>query len=256
MKWSYGITTVPTRRLDLLPRTLASLAAAGFDRPRLFVDGGLPGSQLYRDLGLPTTIRDRISREVNDRPNTTAYGHPFGNWMLGLLELYVREPHADRYAMFQDDIVACRNLRSFLEASPYPDRAYLNLYTVHFNYRFCPKDSQKLPQRGWFVTSQRGLGAVATVFSRDALLALFSNDHMVRRPIDKGRGHKAVDGGIVESMKKAGWREYCHHPSLVQHIGDKSAIGNNLKNDDPDKHHATSPTFPGESHDALEFLRG
>ena len=39
MKWAYGITTVPSRRENLFERTLQSLAVAGFDNPRLFVDG-------------------------------------------------------------------------------------------------------------------------------------------------------------------------------------------------------------------------
>ncbi|HYE70412.1 MAG TPA: hypothetical protein VD932_02690 [Aquabacterium sp.] len=238
------------RRSDLLPRTLESLRVAGFPSPRLFVDGGIPASALYRDLGLPTTVRDQVCRAVPDRPRVRAHGHAFGNWLLGALELLVREPQADRYAIFQDDVIACRNLREYLERSTYPDHGYLNLYTVKLNERFKPRDQSK----GWFVTSQRGLGAVALVFSRDALLGVFSNDHLVRRLIDLKRGPQAIDGGVVEAAKKAGWREYCHWPSLVQHIGTRSAIGNNLANPDPEKNFATAPSFPGEDHDALSYL--
>ena len=37
LRWVYGVTTVPERRADLLPRTLVSLDRAGFPSPRIFV---------------------------------------------------------------------------------------------------------------------------------------------------------------------------------------------------------------------------
>jgi hypothetical protein len=47
--WAYGITTVPSRLTTLLPRTITSLAAAGFDKPHLFVDGGTAAQALQYD---------------------------------------------------------------------------------------------------------------------------------------------------------------------------------------------------------------
>src|SRR3954465_7467772 len=88
--WAYGITTVPERRYDLLPRTIHSLARGGFDLPRLFIDGH---EKSYHEWDtLPQTIRYPAIRTM-------------GNWLLGLWELYIREPAADRYAIFQDDCV-------------------------------------------------------------------------------------------------------------------------------------------------------
>ena len=66
MKWSYGVTTVPKRLGDLLPRTLASLSKSGFPKPRLFVDGGKHEAD-YKSFGLEiTTHQPRLKT--------------FGNW--------------------------------------------------------------------------------------------------------------------------------------------------------------------------------
>ena len=65
---------------------------------------------------------------------------------------------------------------------------------------------------------------------------------MFDRPQETLRGWRAIDGGIVTAMKKSGWKEYVHNPSLVQHIGDISTLGN--------KPHAKSVTFLGEDFDA------
>jgi hypothetical protein len=96
--WAYGVTTVPSRRNDLLPETLCSLCEAGFDAPRLFVDGDNDPKGWEREFGLETTCRYPTIRT-------------HGNWILALSELFIREPHAERYALFQDDLITYRNLR-------------------------------------------------------------------------------------------------------------------------------------------------
>src|SRR5689334_3053216 len=103
MEWSVGVTTVPARAGVMLPRTLASLAAGGFDRPRLFVDGSDDVQSWKAMFRLPASCRwPRVK--------------PFGNWVLALWELWLREPDADRWAIFQDDLVCVRNLRPYLES--------------------------------------------------------------------------------------------------------------------------------------------
>lgn len=226
MKWMYGITTVPDRLQTTFPRTLQSLNAAGFPFPRLFVDQARNHSD-YREFGLETTYR---------LPGVRT----FGNWWMGLLELYIREPTADRYAMFQDDFITYRNLRPYLESIPYPERGYCNLYTFPVNQAIAPANP------GWFASRQNGKGAVALVFNRDAVTTLLSNRGFVERPKDLRRGHKNVDGGVVTAMRKEQWKEFCHSPSLVQHIGDVSSMGNRA--------HPKSPSFRGEDFDAMELL--
>lgn len=238
-KWAYGVTTVhssptckaPGRRDTLLPKTLESLAAAGFPEPRLFVDGASSG---YERFNLPVTYRD---------PAVRAYG----NWVLGLLELYIREPQATYYAMFQDDVATGKNLRAYLERRGYPDGGYLNLYTFPELYKKLPKNV------GWHTYSHHrtGLGALALVFDQRAMEAMFTHQpsarHMFDRPHDANRGWKAIDGGVVESLRKADVREHVHNPSLVQHTGVRnSTVGNAV--------HPLADSFRGENFDLLELL--
>ncbi len=230
MKWAYGITTVPQRRADLFPRTLTSLKLAGFNEPRLFVDGDNDSDSWQKEFGFETVCRGKNNIRT------------FGNWWLGMIELYIREPTAERYAMFQDDFVTYPNLRNYLESCRYPVKGYWNLYTFPANQDVCPKD-----HIGWYESNQAGRGAVALVFDRDTLLTLLEHQHFVERPLDADRGHKAIDGGIVTAMRKAGYKEYVHNPSLTQHVGEFSTMRN--------KPHKQAISFRGEEFNALELIQ-
>ncbi len=251
LTWEYGVTTVPMRRHTTLPRTLESLHFAGFGQPRLFIDGIRdPHEHDFHLFGLETTCRFPAAKVV-------------GNWILSIWELYIRNSDADRYAIFQDDFVTYPNLREYLDRVPYPDRGYCNLYTFPANERKAQHGT------GWFKSNQNGLGAVALVFTKEAVRALFSNLHLFDKcnaqpnrcknclklpeacsrcwDTAKRLRIKAVDGGIVTAMTKAGWHEYCHMPSLVQHIGDVSSAGNGK--------HAQAESFRGEQYNVLGLLK-
>lgn len=219
LKWAYGVTTIPERRDDLLPRTLLSLREAGFPAPRLFVDGGTDSESWRDEFGLEVTCR---------YPKTRTHG----NWLLGAHELFIREPDADRYVMFQDDLTASKGLRDYLERCHYPENGYWNLYTFPRNQKLCPDG-----YTGWYRSNQKGLGAVGLVFDRKCLLALLSSEHMTERPLDPKRGWRAIDGGIVTALAKKGYVEFVHSPSLVQHTGDRSSMGN--------RPHERAPSFTG-----------
>lgn len=236
LSWSYGVTTVPERKDNLLPRTLASLSLAGFETPRLFVDGATDG---YEGFGLEVTYRS---------PKVFAYT----NWFLALTELYFREPTADRYAIFQDDFVTYPNLRDYLEGW-YPEKGYLNLYTMPSNHVVCPRDRYSgQMQEGWFKSNQFGRGAVALVLNRDAVMLLLSHPHMLSRPQDihQARRHKNIDGAIISTMIKGGYTEYVHNPSLVQHTGDTTTI----KEGGVHLRQPRAPTFRGEEFDAMQLI--
>ena len=226
MQWAYGVTTVPNRRDSLLVQTLDSLCYAGFNKPWLFVDG-CEDSSNYDFLGLNVVTRFPAIRT-------------FGNWMLSLLELYIRNPHADRYAMFQDDLITNKNLKKYLEYCDYPERGYWNLYTFPEKQELAPSESC------WYQSNQLGMGAVALVFNREAVTTLLTRSHMIMRPQNDERGWRAIDGGIVTAFKKAGWQEYVHNPSLVQHTGITSVMGN--------KQHELAVSFKGEDFDAMELV--
>lgn len=246
LSWAYGVMTVPKRKDTLLPRTLESLSNAGFEQPRLFVDGDEDVRE-WR-LSFPT-----ISHFTFRSPVIRVYG----NWVLAAAELYIRQPHADLYAIFQDDFLASRNLRTYLERCEYPERGYWNLYTFPVNERLCQPGHV-----GWYPSNQMGKGAVGLVFNRETLLTLLTHQHMVDRPMDLDRGWRSVDGGIVTALKKAGWMEYVHSPSLIQHLGLDSTMDKRRKVIHSEVHVPTykwatstlSTTFRGVDFDLLSLL--
>ncbi len=228
LRYSYGITTVPDRRDVLFPQTLASLKRAGFDAPRLFVDGDSDADSWREQYGLEVTSR---------YPKIRTYG----NWILSLVELYIRDPWADRFAIFQDDFVTYKDLRQYLDSQEMPDKGYWNLYTFPKNQVLVSHS-----QTGWYVSNQKGLGAVALIFSRECVTTLLHSLHMIERPKDVFRGWRAVDGGIVTALNKAGWKEYVHTPSLVQHTGLSSSMGNARQ--------ALATSFKGEDFRLMSLL--
>lgn len=220
MKWATGVTAVTSRLERYLPRTLASIKSAGFDDPVVFVDGGQ--CQLYSGHTV-----------INRHGNIGAFSH----WVLSAWELYLRNPHADRYAMFQDDVVLCRGTRLFLELTKLPSNSYINLYTF-------PKNENGL--KGWHSADQFGMGAMALVFNNEAFRELLGNPRMVNHRLDSTRGNKNVDGTIAEALRYTGWTEYVHTPSLAQHIGEESSMGNTS--------FLPSTSFKGEEFDAKGLL--
>jgi hypothetical protein len=243
MEWSYGITTVSERFGTTLPGRLRSLAAAGFEEPRLFVDGVCPPDSEMQDLYWISQRIPRIGLAAN--------------WCLSMAELYLRQPNADRFALFQDDIVAVKNIRQYLESVPFPDHAYLNLFTFLDNDRLIPNRpigwseaaELRTPSSQVFhgKRQQAGRGAIALIFDRPGLITLFGHPHFLTRPQSGQSSATKIDGGIVESMNRADSREYIHKPSLVAHIGRESTKeGVHWK--------ANARTFPGEEFDALSLL--
>jgi len=211
LSWSYGITTVVTRFNSTLPKSIASLKAGGFDKPRLFIDccTAQEAIKYSTTFGLELTARYPAFRT-------------FANWLASLQELYLLSPTADRYALFQDDVITYKNLRGYLEGCEYPPSGYLNLYTFPEYQELAPKD--KYPT--WFMTCQGGKGALALVMSNEAVRLLLTQRHMIDRPFNNmkevernpandvaaKRVYKSVDGAIVTAFNNCGWKEYAHNP--------------------------------------------
>ena len=229
--WAYGITTVPERIDKEFTQTLHSLCDAGFPDPHIFVDG-------CDDPSLYSKFERRVS--CTPKPPISIVG----NWMLGMWELYVRDHKATYYAMFQDDILAVGNLREYLEKCEYPKKGYWNLY--------CHEENRKYTngKPGWQLAFQKGLGALGLIFDRTALQTVMNAGLLIRKPASaqRNRATKALDGGILEGMKNAGYKEYVHNPSLLQHTGGISSLNN---------HGRLLPidSFPGTDFDALTLLQ-
>lgn len=249
MNWVYGITTVPSRQKTYLKDTLQSLVHAGFHHPVLFVDGCEDRFQFASYLASCSPLF--VGLEIV--PRLPAIG-VFGNWALGLMELYIRNPRAERYAMFQDDVLLVKNLREYLEKLPLPDLHYWNLYTGCTN-EYLIKDAAIGFREAGLVSGghmnpkreQTGRGALALVFNRDTMVRLLSSPIFVMKPQNPVNQTACLDGTIVASLNPLKVREQIHNPSLAQHIGIKSSIGK-----EPDRR---ALSFPGENFDALELLK-
>lgn len=233
MRWAYGVTTVPERFGTTLPKTLASLRAGGFEEPRLFIDGGKGLT------GYPETIHNPPLRV-------------FGNWIIALWELYIRNPAAHRYAIFQDDILVYKNLRQYLERCKYPDKGYWNLFTYSTNNSAIqgqPIGWLEAPLGRYAESEQAGLGALGLIFSREAALYILSAPNIVMKPLSPELGHRKVDGAVVCAMNAVRFREHIHNPTLVQHIGLESTLGNPW-----DETTGTGRSWRGDHFDALSLL--
>lgn len=221
MNWKYAITSVPERWGTTLFATVRSLYRGGFQKPPVFVDSPA-------DLLQPRRLGGTVVVEADGADNfypvelihATARAGCFGNWVRAATELYHSDPDADRYAIFQDDIVCGQNLRQWFDASPPPENAYANLCTYPENLIYKPGSC-------WYpAPDRRGLGAQALVFSNAAMQALLNSPWLRSHPKDRHRGHRAVDGVVKTAMKDAGFTEFVHTPSPVKHCGQEcSTLG-------------------------------
>lgn len=228
--WAYGITATKERWLDLFPRTRASLHDGGFDQPRVFLDGS----------GTPL-----VGVHVSDLTTRWPKVGAWGNFWLSLSELWVRNPLASRFALFQDDLVCGKNLRQYLERCPMPLQSYLNLFTA-------PENHAAAPAQGWFPAKHRGKGALALVFDRWGLHHLLTSPYAFQRPTatdpapnGQPRGTQNIDGAVAEALHLCGITETVHCPSLVQHTGDVSTLGH--------RQHPPAPHFLGTEFDCLRL---
>lgn len=261
--WAVGITTVPERKNTTLPRTIQSLIMTGFNIDRLFIDFKprrlgdetkpddyqyiVSLSQEYEDYGIPCTFRT---------PNIRA----FSNWFLGLSELYLRFPNANRYVLFQDDVIACAGVREYLEHCEYPNKGYINLMTFPQNekekHAYFPGISLD-KMVGWYPSNQKGKSACGYVFDRTTALEVLNSEELLNR-VREDKGHHNIDAAVSGALKRKGFTEYVHTPSLLKHIGYETSIHT------PDERgHNTHPkeqpdvlTFKGEDWDVMSVVRG
>ena len=206
--WSYGVMSVPSRAETLLPRTLESLKLGGFEHPAVFVD--------FEHYGV------------------------YGSWMLAAWKLYLQNPFADAYIIFQDDIVVYKNLRQYLEQLKYPLMGYFNLSTW-------PENAELATKTGWFESNQKGRSACGLLFTSEGFRLLLHRKAVVDKARDRRKPGKCVDGMIIEAMRELDWKEYCHFPSLLKHTGDNQSTTNNQNS-------PVADSFKGEDFDALDFL--
>lgn len=203
--WSVGVTTT-LRRRPTLEWTLDGLVRAGWDTPRLFLDG--PVTIPDRHAGCPVTYRE---------PRIGAWP----NFFLGLSELMMRDPEADAYLMVQDDVEFFDGvkLREFLESILWPGNSPgpVSLYSCQIAAR--AETGWARHERPWF------LGAHAFVFPGD-LIRRFLSDPVVLAHRKAGANHGLANVNTVvgEWAYRNGSPISFPTPSLCRHIGHASTL--------------------------------
>ena len=228
--WALGVTSAP-RSLPTLDRCLRSLAAAGWELPRLFVEPG-------------TVVPDGFAHLPISRRSETLGEWP--NWFLSLAELVHRSPDADAYMMVQDDTIFCRNTRAFLEAELWPGPR-VGIVSV-----YCPEPYTQADD-GWALidTGHGMFGALTCIFPNAAARALLADPRVVnQRQRGAFKGLVDTDGVLGRWANRAGMPVFCHSPSLAQHIGETSTVWQDAENSGV-RH---SINFLGEDFDALRLL--
>lgn len=217
MEWACGVTTCLSRESTCLTPTLDSLARGGFASPMIY--------------------RDTMS-------------NAFGNWVTALNDLTLRFPRADRYVIFQDDVVCSKNLREYLERCHYPERGYWNLITYPGNGEHAPRPDYV----GWYRAARSGKGAQGLVFDRSTATALLTSEMFFMRRFDTsldGRNRekrtRCIDGGVVECLRSMGILEHVHMPSLLNHRTEEPSALNNPRQ--PEIVH-----WRGEDFDCMSLL--
>ncbi len=207
--WSVGVTTAP-RGVPTLADCLASLAKAGWDRPRLFVDGDVAVPPEFAHL--PQTDRQPV---IGAWPN----------YYLALAELLMREPEADAYMIVQDDsLFADFGVRDYLERILWPGKrpGVVSL--------FCSRAyTQAKP--GWYAFPGVWVWcALAFVFPREAAQRFLADRDVVLHRWSKARHNLAeIDWRVGQWAADHGVPVYYPTPSLVQHIGEVSSLWKGLR---------------------------
>lgn len=199
-KWAIGITIAP-RKYPTLPKTLKALKAAGWDTGIIFAE---PGS--YIDCGPNWPYVHRFKQTGI-----------FGNWMLGLYELFIRNIDADAFFMIQDDIVLAPGTRQYLEnALWFTDQP-------HLVSLFGPNAIDKDPSNGWRSSLAYAGGPNSIIMSHETVQEILSSLVPLRYYGVRNQQKVSFDDlGIFVLMSHNEWPVFYPKPSLGDHIGHQS----------------------------------
>ena len=232
-KWAVGVTVAP-RKNPTFGRCYESFLEAGFT-PQIFKEPGVSIDPRFFKYGV-TERAQRLGA--------------WKNWTTSLAELRRRNPEADAYAIFQDDVVLCKNIKTYLEQElwPSPFTAFVSVFTPH-----CYRGNE-----AWNpIDIGRNLWMAQTF-----IFPPLAVDSILSHPIIKNwKGDKNIDSKIGEWAQAIGMFPYYHSPSLGQHVGHSSTLwadGNNPYGWDelPALGDRSASDFVGESFDAMQLLRG
>jgi hypothetical protein len=204
--WAVGITTAP-RRQPTLEFCLDGVVRAGWDAPRLFLDGTSHVPPRYAHL--PTTWRED---GVGAWPA----------WYLALAELILQQPDADAYLLLQDDVVVHDRgpLRGYLEQVLWPgDRPGL------VSLFYAGPDTTP----GWHRDDGSWhWGAQGFVFPPGLTRSLLADAGVLQAWLTSSAAlHIPVPSVLHDWARRNGIDSWYATPSVAQHIGNASAIWKN-----------------------------
>jgi hypothetical protein len=201
-EWAVGITTAPRRR-STLEECLDSVTRAGWESPRLFVDGADRLPQRYHQLSV--TCR---SESIGAWPA----------WYLALAELVLQQPAADAYLMMQDDVIFHdrESVREYLEQALWPgDRpAVVSLFYTGFDLNAGWRSS---PAQEW------QWGAQALIFPPAIARALVADSDLIASCL-AATTHIPIPEVLSAWMARCSFSNWYAIPSPTQHIGTTSTV--------------------------------
>lgn len=199
-KWAVGITTSP-RKYPTITKTIKALEGAGWNEGTIFAE---PGEYGHNNQNWPYVYRHKNAGI-------------FGNWMLGLYELFIRNIDADAFFMIQDDIVISPNTREYLEnALWFSDEP-------HLVSLFGPNAIDKDENNGWRSTTEYHGGPNSIIMSHETVQEVLSSLTPLRYyGVQKLKNSSFDDLGIFALMHENNWNVYYPKPSIGDHIGHQS----------------------------------
>lgn len=199
-KWAVGITTAH-RKYQTITKTVKALEHAGWDTGTIFAE---PHS--YIDCG--------PNWQYVHRANQIGI---FGNWILGLYELFIRNIDADAFFIIQDDIIISPNAREYLE------KVLWFTEQPHLISLFGPNAIDNNENNGWRSTTTYHGGPNSIVMSHETVQKILSSLIPLQYyGIQKQKKTSFDDLGIFALMSMNKWPTFYPKPSIGDHIGHQS----------------------------------
>ena len=198
--WAIGMTVAP-RVKPTHETTIDSFLEAGWDSLHIFAEPDVKIGKQHSNLPI-TQRKEKMGA--------------WKNWYLALQNLVKLYPDADCYGIIQDDVVFCRGLRRFLEATLWPanDVGVCSVFT--------PSHYTK-ERAGWYKNNRGGTLWMAQTY--------FFTPDSARNCINHPRcknwtKDKQIDNVVGFWAKATKLYPYYFSPSLAQHIGHSSTLWN------------------------------
>lgn len=203
--WSVGVTTAPravsTQRYDAMAQergfrsgpaiewTLESLANAGWDDITVFAEtkSHKPESGYSRWIERPQPLGS------------------WKNWRASLHQLMNDRPDADVFMLCQDDVIFCRGLREFLDATLWPDDT--GIVSLYCSARYSAGSGLIPLSRHVF------WGALALLFRKETVEAV------LKQHLGKEEGNR-IDVRLGSWCTQQRRKMWVYTPSLAQHTGE------------------------------------